>query len=226
MSTLIVGDIHGCWDEFRELLDLASIGKGDRIIALGDIVDRGPDSAALLEFFRSQPHAESLQGNHERKHFRSFRGELKPALSQTLAREQIGEQAYPGACEFMASLPEFIELPNALLVHGFFEPGVPVREQRTTVIVGTLSGEFRLQRNYDHPWYELYDGELPIIAGHRDYLLTGRPLVHLGRVFGIDTGCCKGGRLTGLLLPEFRFVSVAARKDYWAEASVSRRNCG
>src|SRR5262249_29448313 len=63
----------------------------------------------------------------------------------------------------------------------------------------------------------LYDGPKPIIVGHRDYLHTGQPLIHRDRVFGIDTGCCRGGRLTGLLLPGFELLSVPARQNYWSE---------
>ena len=55
--TLIVGDVHGCWEELQELLRAAQIGDGDQVIAVGDIVDRGPDSAKVLEFFRTRPGA-------------------------------------------------------------------------------------------------------------------------------------------------------------------------
>jgi serine/threonine protein phosphatase 1 len=118
----------------------------------------------------------------------------------------------------MEALPIFLDLDEALLVHGFFEPGVPLGSQRETVILGTLTGEGHLEKRLAAPWYELYDGPKPIIVGHRDYLGTGQPLVHRDRVFGIDTGCCRGGRLTGLLLPSFELLSVPARQNYWSEA--------
>ena len=89
---LIIGDIHGCFEELQELLDRAGLSREDEIIALGDIVDRGPASPPVLEFFQTQPNARSLQGNHERKHIRSHRGEIKPALSQRITRQQFGER--------------------------------------------------------------------------------------------------------------------------------------
>ena len=104
-----------------------------------------------------------------------------------------------------------------MLVHAFFEPGVPLEAQRETVIVGTLSGEAYLSRTYDRPWYELYDGSKPIVVGHRDYLGTGQPFVYRDRVFGIDTGCYRGGALTGLLLPAFRLLSTPSPHHYWAQ---------
>lgn len=215
---LVIGDIHGCRDELLELLDRAGLNDGDAIVALGDIVDRGPESVAVVGFFQSRPGAFSLIGNHERKHVRSFRGEVPPACSQVLTRRQFGEVAYPGFCEWADRLPRFVERPDALLVHGFFEPGVPLALQRESVLVGTISGENHLKRSLPGPWYEHYDGQKPLIVGHLVYRDDGQPLVYRDRVFGLDTGCCHGLALTGLLLPEFRFVSVPARRNYWAQA--------
>jgi serine/threonine protein phosphatase 1 len=214
---LVIGDIHGCLDELQDLLEAAGLAADDQIIALGDIVDRGPDSPRVLRFFHETPHAVSLMGNHERKHVRSLRGQVRPALSQLITRRQIGEADYAGACRIMGGFPRHRELPEALLVHGFFEPGRGLAEQRESVLVGTLSGEYRLRGQYDRPWYELYDGDKPLIVGHHDYLRNGQPLICNDRVYAIDTGCCHGGRLTGLLLPEFQLVSVASRRDYWSE---------
>ena len=66
MKRLIIGDIHGCFTELQELLDKAGLSPQDEIIALGDIVDRGPDSTKVLDFFRTHPNARSLIGNHDR----------------------------------------------------------------------------------------------------------------------------------------------------------------
>lgn len=223
MQTLIIGDIHGCWDELAALLDQASIGADDRIIAVGDIVDRGPASPQVLEFFRENPQAVSVMGNHERKHIRSFNGELRPAVSQTITRAQLGEADYPAAIEYMQTMSGSMNLQEALLVHGFYEPGIPVEDQRDVVLIGTLTGEFHLKKNYNRPWYELYDGPKPLIVGHHDYLSTGEPMIYRDRVFAIDTGCCTGGRLTGLLLPAFKIISVPAARNYWAEVREAYR---
>jgi serine/threonine protein phosphatase 1 len=124
MRTLVIGDIHGCYRELQQLLDKAGLAAGDQIIALGDIVDRGPDSPRVLDFFRTQPNARSLQGNHERKHVRSSRGAIRPALSQIITRHQIGEAAYPSACEFMEGFPRLVELSYPFTP---FPPGVVLR---------------------------------------------------------------------------------------------------
>jgi serine/threonine protein phosphatase 1 len=218
MKRLIVGDVHGCFTELMELLSVAGLSAEDEIIAIGDVVDRGPDSPRVLDFFREHSNARSLMGNHERKHVRSFHGEIEPALSQVLTRRQFGEERYPAAVAFMATFPHFIELHEAILVHAFFEPGVPLAAQRDNVIVGTLSGQAYLKQHYDRPWYEMYDGPKPIVVGHHDHRNTGEPLIHADRVYAIDTSCCRGKRLTGLLLPDFKVVSVPSRRDYWKAA--------
>jgi serine/threonine protein phosphatase 1 len=213
---LVVGDNHACYTELLDLVELAGLGPEDAVVAVGDLVDRGPANREVLDFFRQRPRTWSVQGNHERKHLRWARGELQPAPSQRIARAQLGD-AYADALAYMNTLPRHHELPEALVVHGFWEPGVPLERQRDTVLIGTLSGEQYLQRRYDRPWYELYDGAKPLVVGHRDYRQDGLPLVYRDRVFGLDTGCYRGGRLTGLLLPAFRFVSVPARADHWQQ---------
>ena len=230
MQTLLVGDIHGCYDEFQDLLAIAGLAEDDTIIALGDIVDRGPDFPGVLNFFRcacgSQDQkvrtARSLMGNHERKHIRSARHEIKPALSQVLARAQFGD-SYPAALAFMESLPLLIDLPEATLVHGSIEPGVLLEEQRATVLCGTTSGEMYLRAHYDRPWQELYDREKPLVVGHRDHLRNGQPMIFRDLIYCLDTSCVHGKTLTGLLVPSFRIVAVPSRANYWSQLTYQHR---
>lgn len=215
MQTLVIGDIHGCAAELHALLEVAALGPEDRIISIGDLIDRGPEPAAVLATFRQRPGAAAVMGNHERKHLRSARGEIRPAASQTLTRAMLGEEAYDEALGYLADLPRMIELPEARLVHGFWEPGLPPEWQEDSVLIGTMSGEQRLREEYPWPWYEHYDGDRPLIVGHRDYTGTMQPLIWRDRVYGLDTRCCYGGWLTGLLLPSFRIVQVKSRGDHW-----------
>lgn len=216
MRYLIVGDIHGCFDEFQDLLDKAGLGRRDAIIAIGDLVDRGPDPGAVLDFFRKSSRARSLMGNHEHKHVRIFRGDRVPSNAQVATRLQLGEPAYARACGFMAKLPLAMELPDALLAHGYFEPGVPTERQRPAVLLGSARARAEIERRLRRPWYEGYDGPKPLLVGHRDYTQTGKPFVWRDRVYALDTGCCYGRALTGVVLPEFRVVSVRSRKDHWS----------
>jgi len=217
MRYFIIGDIHGCYAELQDLLAKAALTSDDQIISIGDMVDRGLDSASVIEFFRDTPNADSIMGNHERKHVRWFDDQVEPAASQIITRKQITEDIYPEVIGFMSDLPHYMDLPDALLVHGFYEPGVPLEDQRETVIVGTLSGEDYLRKRFSWPWYERYDGEKPLIMGHRDYTEKMQVLNYKDRVWGIDTRCVYGGSLTGLLLPDFKLISVPSRGDHWAD---------
>jgi hypothetical protein len=192
---------------------------------VGDLVNRGPDSRSVLHFFRERLHARSVAGNHERKHVREARagqaagppgaGGPPGRGSVRQGREQIGPEEYPAALQYMMSLPPFIALPEAIVVHAFWEPGLTLAEQDEEVLVGSDAAEAYLARWYPRPWYELYDGPLPLVCGHHDYLQDRQPLVIDDRVYMIDTGCVYGGRLTGLLLPEWRLLSVDSRGRYW-----------
>ncbi|MBI2301460.1 MAG: metallophosphoesterase [Armatimonadetes bacterium] len=207
MHRLIIGDIHGCWDELQELLDRAGLSDGDEVISLGDFVDRGLGTPQVLAFFRDGPGRLAVQGNHERKHWRSFRGETDAALSQRITRWQLGDEGYPAVCDWLERLPTWIDLPEALCVHGMFEPGLPVNQQRVTVIVGTMSGDAHLLRTYDSPWYELYDGDKPILVGHHNINGGTEPYVR------------RPGALTGRWGPTSRSRTPAAS----AASSASRR---
>jgi len=216
MRYFIIGDIHGCYAELQDLLDKAALNSDDQIISIGDLVDRGDDSASVIEFFRDTVNASAIMGNHERKHVRWFDDQVEPAASQIITRKQITEDIYPEVIGYMSDLPHYMDLPDALLVHGFYEPGVALEDQRETILVGTMSGEEYLRKRYSWPWYERYDGDKPLIMGHRDYS-DGKMQVlnYKDRVWGIDTRCVYGGSLTGLMLPGFELISVPSRGDHW-----------
>ncbi|MEK7440574.1 MAG: metallophosphoesterase [Chloroflexota bacterium] len=222
MKRFIIGDIHGCYDELQALLDLAGLSGDDEIIALGDIVDRGPATPQVLEFFQTQPNARSIMGNHERKHLRSFRGETKAARSQSISRAQLGE-SYPVWLKFIETFPHGLELDEAILVHGYWQPSKTLAEQNDMVIMGTMGGEKIVTKACGEKWYEHYDGDKPIIVGHHDYLRNGQPLIYRDKVFCLDTSCCTGGALTAIILPDFRIISVPSRANYWWQAVLAYR---
>jgi hypothetical protein len=89
-------------------------------------------------------------GNHERKHVRAGRHEVKLAQSQKISRIQFGE-TYPDALAFMSTLPLYLDLPEALVVHGYFEPGLPLSQQRSTVLCGTMGGDKHLRAHMTVP---------------------------------------------------------------------------
>lgn len=206
---LILGDIHGCHAELLALLDVAGVDDGELVVSVGDLVDRGPDPGAVVDFFRQRPNTLALCGNHERKH---VRGVL--SYSQQVTAAQLGE-GYADAVAWMATLPYHFETDEVRVVHWGLYPGVPLDEVPEDVRAGTTSGDGRLRKRYgNRPWYELYTDSKPVAFGHS--VVGPEPLVIDERIFGLDTGACHGMALTGLRMPERRLFSVPARADHWA----------
>ncbi|MBK9035477.1 MAG: metallophosphoesterase [Myxococcales bacterium] len=206
---LIIGDIHGCYAELLALLDVAGVDDGEVVVSVGDLVDRGPDPGAVVDFFRQRPNALALCGNHERKH---VRGVL--SYSQQVTAAQLGA-GYADAVAWMATLPYHLETDDVRVVHWGLYPGVPLADVPEDVRAGTTSGDGRLRERYgERPWYELYVDPTPVAFGHA--VIGPEPLVIDDRIFGLDTGACHGMALTGLRMPERRLFSVPARADHWA----------
>jgi hypothetical protein len=215
MRHLVIGDIHGCYDELMALLDKAALGLEDRIIALGDILDRGPDSVKVINFFNLHDLALCLMGNHEYKHILINEGTIQPSMAQKITSEQFSEFEYKYLINNIKQFPFYIDIADATLVHGCFEPGLPVTQQKKAVLLGTRNGEAYLEKTYNEPWYMLYDQGKPIIAGHRDYSKKGEVQVINDAIYLIDTGCCYGKSLSAMLLPDFKIIQVKSSKNYW-----------
>ncbi len=206
---IIIGDIHGCYDELLDLLDQIGPAENDVIISVGDFIDCGPKPVQVFNFFHNRANSIVLMGNHERKH---VRGVL--SLSQRITRLQFGEK-YPEARTLMSALPYFFEDNDFIVVHAALQPGISMKNQQEDILCGTMSGERRLKALLDEKkWNEAYNGTKPVIFGHK--VVGKTPLVYKDRVFGIDTGACHGGWLTAITVPEFRIYSVKARQNYWS----------
>ena len=158
---IILGDIHGCFDELMQLLDEVGATDQDTVISVGDLVDRGPDNVKLYDYFRARPGAVVVMGNHERKH---VRGVL--SYSQEIVKLQFGER-YEEFRAWAAGLPYYLDLEDVLVVHGGFEDGVRLKSQREDVLSATTSGTKYLERRYGgRYWPEMYTGHKPIAFGH------------------------------------------------------------
>ncbi|MBW4590412.1 metallophosphoesterase [Aetokthonos hydrillicola Thurmond2011] len=213
MRTIVVGDIHGCYQELLDLLDKAQLTEDEILISLGDIVDRGDDSLNVYDFLKNRPNTIVLMGNHERKH---LRGTL--SYSQEIVKLQFGNR-YQEFLEWVSHRPYYHETEDAILVHAAVEDGIPIEQQKEEVLCGCTAGEKYLEKLYKNTyWAELYTGVKSVIFGHR--VVGDEPLIIKGKVYGIDTGACHGGRLTGLILPTFEIVQVQAPRDYWREEWV------
>lgn len=126
MRRLVVGDIHGCLNTFRKLLDKTAVTFDDELYLLGDYIDRGPDSSGVLDEvialqqrgYRVCP----IRGNHEENLLNATREYDPETLEFYVRRFNSNDLLHNGMLktkyfDFMRVLPYFIELSDFYLVH-------------------------------------------------------------------------------------------------------------
>lgn len=213
--TLIIGDIHGCVAELKTLIDAFSPGPGDRLIAVGDLINRGPDSAEVLELARAHG-IEPILGNHEIRLLRAWERRdpnlLKPKDEHTWS------QLKPADWEWISTWPHVLRIPslNALAVHGGFAPRIPWERQdpgtvtRIQVLDRKGLPAKRSEAPSGRPWADTWEGPRHVYYGHTP---RPHPLLH-ARATGLDTGCVYGYMLTAIALPDNDFYRVHAHRAY------------
>ncbi len=213
---IAVGDIHGCAVEFAELLDKLQLQRGDRLVLLGDLVNRGPDSRLVLDLARSA-RALSLLGNHELRLLRAHR-QRDASILRAEDRATVAALR-PADWDYLAAMPltHFDEDLNVVFVHGGFLPGQAWQSQPAEVVtrVQVIDAEGRPRKRAESPgaplWAEFWAGPPFVVYGH-----TPRPVVHkLKWSLCLDTACAYGGYLSAYILPERRLVQVKAKRRYW-----------
>ena len=73
--TIVVGDIHGCYDELMEMCEKVDLGQDDRIVSVGDLITKGPKSREVLEVFMTDARFTTVIGNHDLQLRRKWYGE-------------------------------------------------------------------------------------------------------------------------------------------------------
>lgn len=220
--TIIVGDVHGCRAELSELLARVGFGDDDRLVMVGDLVARGPDSAGTIDLLISA-RARVVRGNHEDRILRWRKKRARPLGPYHRAVvEALSERHWA----FLEATPLWIDLPDhgVRVVHAGVVPGIPIEKQdpRTLMYVRTLDAKSRpLEERGDGLWGARYAGPPHIVFGHN---AMSAPQIH-AHATGIDTGAVYGNRLTAMVLPDGAsppppadrasvLVSVNARRAY------------
>ncbi|MET0645049.1 MAG: metallophosphoesterase, partial [Pyrinomonadaceae bacterium] len=206
--TVIVGDVHGCYDELMALVRSVELGKSDRLVAVGDLVTKGEKSREVLELFMTDGRFASVIGNHDRALLEYWKGErgkkdLKPSQKRCAKDLKDGRDRYAA---FLDTLPGHIDLGSHVVVHAGLRPGVALDEQSLDDLTALRSlGPDRESRK-GTPWYEVYDGERVALFGHWPAATPRRG----PRAIGLDTGCVYGYKLTAYVVETGEFHSVPA----------------
>ncbi|MFB6255735.1 MAG: metallophosphoesterase family protein [Haloplanus sp.] len=184
----VVGDVHGCLQELRRLVDRLDPAADDLVVFVGDLVRKGPDSAGVIDFVRSRSNFVTVRGNNEEK---LLRGEK---FLDGLDDEDLA---------WIADLPVAIHWEGALVVHAGVDP-------RKSLVEHTVDDFENVRElgdgDYEPPfWYDEYAGNHRVFFGHTP---LSAPVVRQHAV-GLDTGCVYGGELTAYDCRGDRFVSVA-----------------
>jgi protein phosphatase len=239
----VIGDVHGCYDELARLLEKLGYAvevaedapygvrvhhpEGRTAVFVGDLVDRGPATPAVLRLVMTMVEAGSglcVAGNHEDKLLRKLKGRnvsITHGLAETLV--QLGDES----AEFLAQLQPFLDglrshyvLDQGRLVvahAGLTEPlhGKASAAVRDFALYGDTTGE---TDEYGLPvrlnWAAEYRGAATVVYGHTPVLAPE----WLNNTIDIDTGCVFGGSLTALRYPERELVLVPAARVYYEPA--------
>jgi serine/threonine protein phosphatase 1 len=120
-------------------------------------------------------------------------------------RKDLGD-AFNNAMDFLRTRPLHIEGEGFLAVHAGIDPRVHKLHLQSAHDLMTI----RVPHGMDVPWYEAYTDERLIVFGH----WARKEAVIRPNAIGLDTGCVYGGKLTAMILPERRLVSVPAERSY------------
>jgi len=208
--TIVVGDIHGCYDELMDLLEKAEFGEDDRVVAVGDLVTKGPKSREVLELFMTDARFTTVIGNHDLALRRKWNGEdidLNSAQKETHKELKGEKDAY---ASFFNRLPFTIDLGTHMVVHAGLRPNVELYSQTTGDLtrLRTLGGDRESEDGT--PWYHVYYGEKIVLFGH-----WPAPEPRRGKkAIGLDTGCVYGYNLTAYVIDTDEFISVRAKRAY------------
>jgi protein phosphatase len=239
MKIDIIGDIHGCIEEFKQLLKELGYVKengsyihsdGRKLAFVGDLTDRGPDSVGVVKIVSKlveDGNTYYVPGNHCNKLYRFLIGnkvQQTHGLETTAAEfEALSSKEQKEFRDMFVNLyenaPLYLLLDNRKLVvaHAGIKKeyiGQQSKKVKTFVLYGDITGEFHdngmpVRRD----WAKEYNGDAWIVYGHTPV----REVRLVNRTANIDTGCVFGGKLSALRYPEMQTVSVPSSMPFVKE---------
>lgn len=223
--TIFVGDIHGCLKEFEELLEKINYNsQTDRLILLGDFVDRGPDSIGVLRKIRKM-NVECVRGNHDHKILKWINNNKNNFKNNN---QQFYDELTDDDIEFIFKMPLYIKLDDVVAVHAGIKPFIPMDRQRPDDLMYlryTDENRKFISLRQIHKaegedigakfWTEFGPFGTNVVYGHNVFSEVKIDEFSDGTAcYGIDTGCCFGGFLTALIWETKEIIQVKAHQEY------------
>ncbi|AEI64028.1 metallophosphoesterase [Corallococcus macrosporus] len=215
MRTLFIGDVHGCAEELDALLTRCGWRPDDRVVLVGDLVAKGPDSAGVVRRAREQGFL-AVRGNHDAHVLRWHAGRGPRGKKLKPEHQHVLDTLTPEDWAWLESQPLYRCFPelNVVAVHGGLVPGVPLEAQKEDELLNLRSimkdGTPSKRVDAGAPWASLWQGPELVIFGHD----AMRGLQRYPHAVGLDSGCVYGGKLSAYVMPEGRLVSVLAKRAY------------
>lgn len=218
MSVAAFGDVHGMVTPLKAALSIA-LDSADEVIGLGDYVNKGPESRAVLQLLSDKsaevgPRLKLVRGNHEEELLRFIEGGDFARFSRFGGLQTIASYIEPSEghvarrfrdefpeehLRLLHSMPAFLEQDGILFSHVGFDPGQPADRSIRSTTTGNFPQLFELQSHWPLP--------LTVTGHYTQRSLNPFVSEHL---ISLDTGCgtLARGRLTVM------DVSARAFKQY------------
>lgn len=233
MRNYVIGDIHGCLDELRYLIEGLPLEVGDRLVFLGDYIDRGPNSKGVVSFLlglkEHLPAAELvfLKGNHEDMLLSYlglpgnygdmffYNGGRETFASYGLSPNQLSagdavSAIPPKHMEFYKGLIDYYTMGDLLCVHAGIHPRKALEDQSITELLW-IRDEF-IYREHRLPYTVLF--------GHTP---KREVFYHLPYKIGLDTGLVYGNKLSCLETEERVLYQIGRGKKKAQNISVGEK---
>ena len=233
----VVSDIHGCYEEYRELLEKIHFSDADELYVLGDAMDRGPEPVKVVQDMMKRPNVFYILGNHDAVFLTLIRDIAKEVVSGNT--ENLSAEIFRSYREWMedgggVTLQQFISLSVQeqedlliyleeaasyemleekgclyILVHAGIENFSPDRELDEYAAI-----DFLLERaDYGKRYYP--SEHIFLVTGHTPTPLIRndkKPMVYQGNGhIAIDCGCVFGGQLAAYCIETGRTAYVPSK---------------
>lgn len=211
MKTFVIGDIHGCYEEFEKLVEKININfKEDRLVLLGDYIDRGDNSFEVVEKIIAlekeygKDNIILLKGNHELMAIDFFEGKgscyLYNSGNTTIKEYKSHNRQLEEHIGFFKGLRNYYQDEHYIYVHGGIKPGVDLQEQEIFDLLW-IREEFYLST--DKCSKGVIFGHTPTIFINSTYYP-----ININGNMALDTECVYGGYLSALEFEEGKVVNV------------------